>query len=76
MARKRPAKAYRFRLYGSAVWIVFVGPTRNKADAERALAAMFGEELREVRVHPLCNPFSTPENHRRQGLRSVGKLTA
>lgn len=66
--RKRAAKAYRFRLHGYAAWLVYVGPERNKVDTGRALAAMFGETLRDVRVHPLCDPFPTPENlcHRRK----------
>lgn len=65
---KRKSKAYRFRLRGSSSWTVFVCSARNKKDAERALLAMFGGELEEVRTHPLCDPFPTPEKRRRVAL--------
>jgi len=56
---------YLFRICNSAEWFAFLGPARNKADAERMLKATIGDWLSEVRVHPLCDPFPTPGNCRR-----------
>jgi len=74
MARKRSAKAYRFLLSGSGAWLVYIGPVRNKAEARRALIALFGEALRDVRVHPLCDPFPTPGSRRLARLRTLGTI--
>jgi len=66
MASRPTAKAYRFRLSGSDGWLLFVGAARSKGEARRVLTSMFGERVREVRVHPLCDPFATPERRRLQ----------
>jgi hypothetical protein len=58
--KKPTAKAYRFRLHGHP-WMTYVGPVRNKIEAEQALSKQFGPLLREVRLHPFCDPFHSQE---------------
>lgn len=68
-AKRGSAKAYRYRLAELQSWQVYVGPVRNLEEARRALMAIFGEALREVRVHPLCDSFPALENNAASSLR-------
>lgn len=73
MARKRPAKAYRFQINGSALWLVFVGPVRNRGEATRVLKALFGNRLTDVRVHPVSDPWSKTRQNRATSSMSMLK---
>jgi hypothetical protein len=55
--RNGRARAYRFRLIGSADWYVFVARVRNRGEAETMLRAKFGDSLAAVRVHPVSDPW-------------------
>ena len=56
-SRKHRARAYRYRLNGMDSWRVYIGPVRNREEATRALAGLFGADLAEVRVHPVSDPW-------------------
>lgn len=61
---KRRARAYRYRLTGLESWRVYIGPVRNKEEATRALKTLFGNRLTQVRVHPVCDPWSKVRKNR------------
>lgn len=52
-------KAYRYWLQGDTTPHLFVG-ARNKPQAVTSLAAMYGDRLQDVRVHPLSDPWAQP----------------
>lgn len=54
--RSGALRAYRFNL-DSGACMVYVGPVRNKTEAERALRKQFGDTLVSLRVHPLFDPW-------------------
>lgn len=52
------ARAYRVTLAGR-VKFVFIGPVRNRCEAETVLREKFGAALLDLRVHPLSDPWRT-----------------
>lgn len=53
------ARAYVFQLPNSKEWLTYVGPVRNKSEARSAIEKLFGTQVAQIRVHPVCDPWLT-----------------